>query len=543
MRTLLLIFNFSLLIVLNSCKIEGCTDPSSLNYNPKANYNKDNSCEYLKPPIIISPLNNTTVDTNFVAFSWKNQQNIDSYIFELSDNDKFESNILVKKNLKDTTLKMNELFDGNYYWRVRSIKGKLIISEYSETRKFSYNSKKLNLTTLAIYDITSNSAKTGGIIINNDITQGIIQKGVCYNTSSNPVFNQNDYNSYTNQGNGLTNFYSTLQNILPNTKYYVRAYLKGNFGITYGNEISFTTLKEKTLPKLTTYSNITNITPTTARVQGYILDNGNDIIIQQGICYSSTTTNPKISNSTVYSTIGSNSIIGDLSNLASNKTYYACSFAKNSLGISYGNVVSFTTNNFQIPSLNTQQISSITSNSAISGGYNITDGGTAIIQQGTCWSSTTTLPTTLNSKTINTGTSSFVSNLTNLTASTTYYVRAYATNTMGTGYGNTISFTTAAITPLSVSTLNSTSITSNSAKINFNLASIGSSSITSIGVCYSYTLTSPTVTNSIKTTYNGIGNYSVTLTSLLSKKKYYVRAYATNATGTSYGAVITFTTL
>ena len=114
---------------------------------------------------------------------------------------------------------------------------------------------------------------------------------------------------------------------------------------------------------------------------------------------------------------------------------------------------------------------------------------------------------------------------------------------MGTGYGNTISFTTAAITPLSVSTLNSTSITSNSAKINFNLASIGSSSITSIGVCYSYTLTSPTVTNSIKTTYNGIGNYSVTLTSLLSKKKYYVRAYATNATGTSYGAVITFTTL
>lgn len=98
------------------------------------------------------------------------------------------------------------------------------------------------------------------------------------------------------------------------------------------------------------------------------------------------------------------------------------------------------------PSLETNSVSSITANSAISGG-NITDsGGTTVTARGVCWG-TSENPVIDNNPNITsdgTGTGSFVSNITGLIADTTYYVRAYATNSAGTAYGNEVSFTTAA---------------------------------------------------------------------------------------------------
>jgi hypothetical protein len=91
----------------------------------------------------------------------------------------------------------------------------------------------------------------------------------------------------------------------------------------------------------------------------------------------------------------------------------------------------------------TTAASAITSNAAASGGTITTDGGVNIDHKGVVWSTSSNPTIALSTKTDNgTGTASFISNLTNLSYATTYYVRAYATNSIGTGYGNEISFTT-----------------------------------------------------------------------------------------------------
>lgn len=96
------------------------------------------------------------------------------------------------------------------------------------------------------------------------------------------------------------------------------------------------------------------------------------------------------------------------------------------------------------PTVTTTAASSITSSSATSGGNVTTDGGAAVTERGVCYATTQT-PTTANSKvTSGTGTGTFTANIAGLTASTTYYVRAYAINSNGTAYGAQVSFTTLA---------------------------------------------------------------------------------------------------
>jgi len=95
-----------------------------------------------------------------------------------------------------------------------------------------------------------------------------------------------------------------------------------------------------------------------------------------------------------------------------------------------------------LPTLTTKAVSSIYSYLAISGGALTNDGGAAVTAWGVCWS-TSANPTLANSfSQNNVSSSSFSSSLNGLTQNTTYYVRAYATNSVGTAYGNEVSFTT-----------------------------------------------------------------------------------------------------
>jgi uncharacterized protein (TIGR02145 family) len=94
------------------------------------------------------------------------------------------------------------------------------------------------------------------------------------------------------------------------------------------------------------------------------------------------------------------------------------------------------------PSVTTANVSDITPSGAVSGGTVTDNGGSDITARGVCWG-TTQNPTISSGKTSNgSGNGPFTSNITGLTANTTYYVRAYATNSEGTGYGNEVSFTT-----------------------------------------------------------------------------------------------------
>ena len=94
------------------------------------------------------------------------------------------------------------------------------------------------------------------------------------------------------------------------------------------------------------------------------------------------------------------------------------------------------------PTLTTTAVTNLTDTTATSGGTIVNEGSGTVIARGVCWS-TTANPTVGNSKTSDSnGTGTFTSNLTGLTLNTPYHLKAYATNSVGTAYGNEISFAT-----------------------------------------------------------------------------------------------------
>ena len=125
-------------------------------------------------------------------------------------------------------------------------------------------------------------------------------------------------------------------------------------------------------------------------------------------------------------------------------TYRVCSY--NSVGNSatYTNEITLTTPSVvNLPTLTTTAASSIATTTAVSGGSISSDGGASVTARGVCWSTSANPTVALSTKTTDgTGTGVFTSTMSGLTANTTYYIRAYATNSAGTAYGAGLSFTT-----------------------------------------------------------------------------------------------------
>lgn len=194
------------------------------------------------------------------------------------------------------------------------------------------------------------------------------------------------------------------------------------------------------------------------------------------------------------------------------------------------------------PTLITSAVSSITSNSVVSGGDISSDGGAAITVRGVCWGTSSNPLVTGNHTTDGTGIGTFASTVTGLLPNTTYFVRAYATNSVGTGYGNELTFTTTSSAGLpTITTLATTSVTSTTAISGGIITSDGGSNVTGRGVCWS-TSPSPIITGNFTADGTGIGTFASAVTNLLPNTTYYIRAYATNSIGTAYGNELTFTT-
>jgi len=194
-----------------------------------------------------------------------------------------------------------------------------------------------------------------------------------------------------------------------------------------------------------------------------------------------------------------------------------------------------------LPTVTTAAVTAITRTTATSGGTITNDGGGTIQSGGVVWA-TTTNPTTANGVLSDYSTnSSFTSNLTGLNAGTTYYVRAYATNSAGTAYGNERSFTTLPITLPTLTTSAATSITSTYAVSGGNITNDGGGIIAARGLVWS-TFTNPSLDINQGSSYDGYGTgeWSRTIYNLIPGSTYYVRAFATNSAGTAYGNELSF---
>jgi starch-binding outer membrane protein SusE/F len=283
-----------------------------------------------------------------------------------------------------------------------------------------------------------------------------------------------------------------------------------------------------------------NVKSDSATVVGFVMAAGNGLS-EKGVCYN-TATAPTIDNSkVVYSGQNTSATFTvKLGGLVYATKYYARAYAKTAYGAIYGEEVTFTTLPV-VPTLTTTAITGITGNSA-SGGGNVTVGGGATVTvRGICFG-TSHLPTISNTKTSNgTGTGAFVSALTGLSGNTAYYVRAYATNSAGTGYGPEVTFTTLVDLPV-VTTTAVTAITKVSAISGGEVTYNGGGTITSRGLAWS-TSANPTIAGSVIDGGTGTGIFVSNLTGLALFTTYHVRAYATNSAGTAYGSDIQFTTL
>lgn len=197
-------------------------------------------------------------------------------------------------------------------------------------------------------------------------------------------------------------------------------------------------------------------------------------------------------------------------------------------------------NNGKPVRLTTKVVDNITATSALSGGNISNDGGTVILERGVVWSTTRNPTVSSSSKTSDGfGSGEFSSKLTGLLPSTTYFVRAYATNRVGTEYGNEVSFVTETNLP-TITTTRVSGITASTVFSGGTIIKDGGLPIIDRGVVWS-TSGNPTISLETKTSEGaGSGNYTSKITGLTYGVKYYLRAYATNSAGTSYGEEITF---
>lgn len=299
-------------------------------------------------------------------------------------------------------------------------------------------------------------------------------------------------------------------------------------------------IQEENLAKITVEtSRVTSITEATATCSGIITaDKGADVTTC-GVCWSTSPT-PTIENDTVIAASDNLVFTCSIKGLSPGTTYYVRAYAVNKGVVTYGLNVIFTTKTF---SITTTSISLVTATSAIGGGDIISDGDSStltVLARGVCWN-TFPSPTIENSKTtVGVGGGRFTCNIDSLTAFTTYYIRAYATNGIVTIYGNEVFFSTlSGVVELTTDAVSA--IMLNAATSSGTISSDGGASVSERGICWS-TSVEPTIANSKRTSGIGTGTFTANITGLTLGTKYFVRAYAINSVGIFYGNEISFST-
>jgi uncharacterized protein (TIGR02145 family) len=391
------------------------------------------------------------------------------------------------------------------------------------------------LTTTAISTITTTTASSGGNITDDGGAE-VTARGVCWGTATKPEIT----GSKTSDSKGIGSFTSSIVSLTPNTKYYVRAYATNSEGTAYGNEQSFTT--NAVVGATVTTTTPSALTSTTAVSGGNITNDGGASITARGVCWGSAA-NPVATGLHTTDGTGTGTFTSNITGLTPGTTYHVRAYATNSFGTAYGADLQFNALAI-VPTVTTTAISAPTQTTATSGGNVTADGGSAVTARGVCWNTGVAGNPTINDShtTDGTGTGTFTSSLTQLSANTSYKVRAYATNSIGTAYGDPVTFTTSPILLATVTTAAVSTFTATGAVTGGDVSASGGGAITARGVCYG-TAANPDITGTFTTDGTGTGTFTSTLSGLANGTVYYVRAYATNFAGTSYGTQVQFLTM
>ena len=224
------------------------------------------------------------------------------------------------------------------------------------------------------------------------------------------------------------------------------------------------------------------------------------------------------------------------------KYYYRYEFY-NGYNLMWTEIFNFTTTDQQDkPTVETVAASNITMTSA-SVECNVTnDGGSFVSERGICYSKFENPSLSDSVRYAGTGIGRYTCEMTNLTNATTYYIRAFATNSEGTSFGDVITIRTIEHPSLATVTTDEVSdITINTAVCGGNVINDGYAEITERGICYA-THQEPTVFDYKVSGGEGMGLFQCRMSGLEMMTTYYVRAYARNSEGYAYGNEVSFET-
>ncbi len=390
-------------------------------------------------------------------------------------------------------------------------------------------------------EIYSTSAKVGGKISNTGGDK-ISEKGIYWGLKTNPektgtkIVIGSDSASTPDSLAGVP-FYITLKNLTAGTKYYVKAFATNSVGTAYGTETFFTT--QINFPQVAT-APVSDLTNNSARIGGSILDDGGTGILERGVFWGDMP-NTVDNGEKIIMGSGKGNFSQVVTGLSRGKKYYVRAYATNIRATVFGDEMNFSLDS-KLPSVFTGSTTGVTTHEAIAAGNVDDDGGSSVTEKG-FFIDTILNPQDNGIKLIaGSGIGMFSQKIENLQPSTKYYVVAYATNGVGTSYGDIDTFETLGNTPqievLDVSNLTRTGV---------NLNALVNANNLSTTVIFEYGRTSSygdsIVAEESPVTGNTFDTVHVEISGLEMDTIYHYRIKAINEDGVTFSADSTFKTV
>ena len=347
-----------------------------------------------------------------------------------------------------------------------------------------------------------------------------------------------------------SDFSIQLSNLTPGTTYYYCAYAHSSYSIAKGQVKKFTTT-ESNAPIFATITTVGSEI-TTCKVSASLLDEGGSEIELSGFCWKivgegEPTTNDHVQNAS----ISNGSMNTELTGLEPDTEYLIRAYATNHTGVGYSETLRVRTNPTLAPTVSSITQKEATDRSVTVEAMVAKEGTSTVSKVGFCWSTTNQTPTMDDENADLTASypgenKAFSLLMDELKLGTTYYIRAYATNEVGTTYSEVSIFTTADPQTPVLSTTTQKESTDFTVTVEAEITDGGTSDVKEVGFCWSAENKEPTLKDSsVKLTDQLKGDnktFGTTLKDLKPSTTYYIRSYATNGEGTTYGEVITFTT-
>ena len=337
-------------------------------------------------------------------------------------------------------------------------------------------------------------------------------------------------------------FSVTMPGLKPATEYQYHYVVDYGFSKPFITETkTFTTTSEAPTVKILEVR--ASEDSTSFRIVCKVEDDGGSAVISRGICWSIKYDHPTMNDDTISDTNGgSGEYYIDLGPevLSSSTKHYVRAFARNARGLGLSEPVDFRTpGETTKPEVTTVEVSEVTYNSAYCLCNVRSDGGLDLRKRGVCYGESATPGVTINIDAAEATLGEYGIRLTGLEPNKDYHVHAFATNDEGTSDGEDITFHTTDGRP-TVTTLGITEITETTASGGGNVTDQGYSPVTERGICWS-THSEPEISDYTYPNGTGEGSYTGYMTDLTPDQTYYVRAYARNAQGLSYGEEVSFT--